>query len=66
MIEVKSSNPDLHHGLKYFHDKYNLPSIQMVNNLRSEKFIDDIKVLDLNIYLNNLCNFNKLAISPIL
>lgn len=52
IIEVKSSNSDLHSGLKYFHDKYNLPSVQIVNNLRIEKMFGNIKILDLNKYLS--------------
>lgn len=52
IIEVKSSNSDLHKGLKYFHDKYNLPAIQMVNSLRTERLVGDIKILDLSKYLS--------------
>jgi uncharacterized protein len=51
IIEVKNSNSDLHPGLKYFNQKYNLPSIQLVNNLRTERMAGDIKILDLSKYL---------------
>ncbi len=52
IIEVKSSNSSLHVGLKYFHDKYHLPAMQIVNNLRLEKLVNDIKILDLSKYLS--------------
>ncbi len=53
IIEVKSSDLDLHHGLKYFHTKYDLPSIQLVQNIRTEKMQGAIKILNLEGYLSS-------------
>ncbi len=54
IIEVKSSDTDLHNGLKYFHTKYGLPAIQVVRNIRTERMHEDIKILDASNYLRDL------------
>ena len=51
IIEVKGSDDDLHHGLKYFHNKYELPAIQIVENVRHERMAGEIKILSLEKYL---------------
>ena len=54
IIEVKNSDTDISKTLRYFHIKYNLPSIQLVNVLRNEFVQDEINVLNLAKYLADL------------
>lgn len=51
IIEVKLSDNNLHHGLSFFHSKYDLPAIQLVQNIRIEKLHNNIKILNLEKYL---------------
>lgn len=53
IIEVKSSDTDLHHGLQYFNTKYDLPAIQLVQHIRTEKVHNEIKLLNLENYLTS-------------
>lgn len=54
MIEVKTSQSDIHPALKLFHNKYNIPAIQLVQNLRTDYYNCGIKLLNLEKYLLEL------------
>lgn len=54
IIEVKVSDGVLAPSLAYFHKKYELPSIQIVQNLKRERSINDIEILDANKFLKSL------------
>ena len=54
IIEVKLSNSDISKPLKYFHEKYSYPAVQILKNIRHEYINKDIKVLDMNKYLSKL------------
>lgn len=45
MIEVKHSNPHLGSGLRYFHQKYEIPAVQVVKELKKEKVEKGIKIV---------------------
>jgi predicted AAA+ superfamily ATPase len=53
IIEVKSTDTALHRGLSYFHDKYSLPAIQVVQTVRHEKMYGDIQLLKAQNYLSS-------------
>ncbi|MBA2368865.1 MAG: ATP-binding protein [Candidatus Protochlamydia sp.] len=54
IIEVKLSDPNPSKGLCYFHNKYNLPAIQIVKNLKREKKEGGIEVQDAKNFLKTL------------
>ena len=54
IIEVKSSDNKLSKYLKYFHEKYNIPAIQIVKNLKNEYQLNNIKILKIEKYLASL------------
>ncbi|MFZ2310042.1 MAG: ATP-binding protein, partial [Patescibacteria group bacterium] len=43
ILEVKLSDDNLSKNLKYFSESYNLPAVQLVNNLKREKSLGQIK-----------------------
>lgn len=45
IIEVKTSDPDIHPGLRYFHEKYQLPAFQIVQDLKRERKIGEIQIV---------------------
>jgi predicted AAA+ superfamily ATPase len=45
MIEVKQSNHSINPGLRYFHEKYDLPAVQIVKDLKHEKMDHQIKIM---------------------
>lgn len=54
LIEVKLSNSDIDKSLYYFHDKYDLPAIQVVKNIKQERRNHNIDVLSALKFLSNL------------
>lgn len=46
MIEVKLANHSLSPGLKYFHQKYQIPAVQVVKDLKREKVDEGIEIVD--------------------
>jgi len=45
IIEVKHANHTINHGLYYFHNKYKIPAIQIVKELKHEKTENKIKIV---------------------
>ena len=45
MIEVKHADNTIHPGLKYFHEKYRYPAVQIVQNLKQERVDSGIEVI---------------------
>lgn len=45
IYEVKQTDSSLHPGLRYFHEKYNYPAVQIVKELKKPYTIDGIEVL---------------------
>lgn len=45
MIEVKYADSQIHPGLKYFHEKYHIPAIQVVKELKQEYVDNEIEVV---------------------
>ncbi|MDP1835269.1 MAG: ATP-binding protein [Chlamydiales bacterium] len=54
MIEVKSADTSPSPGLRYFHDKYQLPAIQAVQNIKREKVQDGIEIVEADRFLRHL------------
>lgn len=54
MIEVKLSDGSPNPALKYFHDKYHFPAIQLVKNLRTEHQQSGVQILNAQKYLSAL------------
>jgi len=54
IIEVKLSDNNPSSSLRYFHEKYNLPAVQIVKNLKREKIEGKIEIRDANNYLKSL------------
>lgn len=54
MIEVNNSNHSLGEGLRYFHDKYNLPGVQVVKDLKQEKRENSIEIMRGDNFLKSL------------
>ena len=54
LIEAKCSDADIDSSLKYFCDKYKLPGIQVVSQLKHEYQQDNIKVRQATQYLKEL------------
>jgi uncharacterized protein len=45
IIEVKKTNHNLSPSLCFFHEKYNLPAVQLVKDLKKEKSINGIEIV---------------------
>jgi uncharacterized protein len=54
IIEIKNSDNIVSKNLKYFSEKYNLQAEQIVKNLKREKQIGNIKILNAGKYFQNL------------
>ena len=54
LIEVKYANGALSKTLKTFHDKYHLPSVQVVRKLTHERTIDEINIVKALTFLEQL------------
>lgn len=54
IIEVKTSDSSIGKSLRYYHDKYDFPAIQLVMNLRNEFVESGISCLKAENYLSNL------------
>lgn len=54
MIEVKYSNPNISPGLRYFHEKYQIPGCQVVKNLVRERIENGIEILSGLTFLKDL------------
>lgn len=54
IIEVKKTDASLHSGLRYFHEKYNFPSTQVVKDLKKERVDQNIEVRDGRAFLESL------------
>jgi uncharacterized protein len=44
MVEVKASSRSLSAGLRYFHDRYGVPGVQLVGDLRVEREQEGLSV----------------------
>lgn len=54
MIEVKVADHSISQHLRYFHEKYQIPSLQLVKDLKHEKKEDNIEVIKADHYLKTL------------
>lgn len=54
IIEVKVSDGKPSKSLQYFHQKYQLPAIQVVKSLRQSHYIGEIKIVDVSAFLKEL------------
>jgi hypothetical protein len=45
MIEVKYADPHIHPGLSYFHEKYHIPAVQVVKELKRECIENKIEII---------------------
>lgn len=54
LIEVKYANHRLESGVVYFHNKYQLPSVQVVKDLKREQVQDGIQIVSGSNFLKNL------------
>jgi len=54
IVESKLSDNELSKNLKYFSEKYDLPAVQVVKNLKREKKLDKIKIVKAQNYFNEL------------
>ncbi|MBS0654804.1 MAG: hypothetical protein JSR46_03420, partial [Verrucomicrobia bacterium] len=54
IIEVKQSDPNPSHGLRYFHEKYRLPALQVVRHLKREKLEGEIEIIEAKNFLKSL------------
>lgn len=54
LIEVKYSNNELSKPLFYFHKKYNIPSVQVVKEIKKEKTINWINIIKADKFLLKL------------
>lgn len=54
MIGIKTSNNKISSPLRYFSTKYDIPAIQLVQNLRAEHQIQGIQLLNASNYLSQL------------
>lgn len=54
MIEVKQSDSNPSAGLCYFHEKYALPALQVVKNLKRERLVKAIEVVEAKNFLKSL------------
>jgi hypothetical protein len=53
-IEVKLSDNELSKNLLYFKEKYHIPSVQLVKNLRNEKIQKEIEIRKIDTFLSEL------------
>jgi hypothetical protein len=54
IIEAKYRDPQIHPGLRYFHEKYKLPATQVVKELKRERVEEGIRVLEASHFLESL------------
>jgi len=54
MIEVKSADSSPSLGLRYFHNKYQLPAIQAVQHLKHENVQDGVEIVEADRFLRHL------------
>lgn len=54
LIEAKTSKKEIDKNLYYFHEKYNLPAVQVVKELKIERVNNKIKVLKAEDFLKDL------------
>lgn len=54
IIEVKLSDPIPAPGIKYFQNKYDLPALQIVKELKKERIDSGVTIMDAKKYLQNL------------
>ncbi len=54
IIEVKLSNSDLAPPLLYFHEKYNIPAVQIVKDLKQERIQKGVEIVSAQKLLENL------------
>jgi len=54
LIEAKQSETDISPSLRYFHQKYGIPAIQLVRYLRQERMVDGIELRRAFDYLRGL------------
>lgn len=54
LVEIKMTNEDVSKSLSYFSQKYNLPAIQLVKNLRNEYKSQNISILKAQNWLSEL------------
>jgi hypothetical protein len=45
MIEVKHADHHIHPGLSYFHQKYHIPAVQVVKELKRESIDKGIEIV---------------------
>lgn len=54
IIEAKLSDSNPSSSLRYFHEKYDLPAVQVIKNLKREKMEDKIEIIEANNFLKSL------------
>jgi uncharacterized protein len=54
MVEVKHADRSIHSGLRYFFEKYHIPAIQVVKELKRERVDDGIEVIQAAHFLKSL------------
>lgn len=54
MIEVKYSDSAIHPALLYFHEKYKIPGIQLVKELKKERIDQNIEIIQADNFLKGL------------
>lgn len=54
MIEAKTADATLHSGLRYFYEKYQIPAVQVVKELKRERMEGDIKIMHALNFLKSL------------
>jgi len=54
LIEAKQSDTDISPSLRYFHQKYAIPAIQLVRYLRQQRVVDGIELRQAFDYLRGL------------
>jgi predicted AAA+ superfamily ATPase len=54
IIEVKYSDPQVNHSLRYFHEKYEFPAVQVVKDLKRERMENTIEIVEASRFLQAL------------
>jgi hypothetical protein len=54
MIEVKYADPSIHPALLHFHEKYKIPALQIVKELKRERVDKGIEIVQASNYLKTL------------
>lgn len=54
IIEVKNSDASISPNLRYFHEKYHLPALQVVKDLKRERIDEGVEVIEGNRFLKSL------------